>query len=754
MEKHDLEDVVYKKITISHVISLLKMYKVGCAEDKVIIRQLVNMFNDAQLNKEEVRNIIRESKNAAILLTPINEYICSEHLKTTLESINHEIIKCLSQIYTEFFDIFSKNKKIIAKDSNGNFVYESKDFSIILKDIFSNILHDKDNQLIEINEETISNMNSLLFIYNTLKPYLPESIYDASTNTVIRYADQIIKKISTTNFLQHINSDNETSIEEVCQTLSSRTLLGEDKLSKEDFKMLITKCSSVLYSSSKDKILALRDNINKYKDYLLEHTNNDEQFKEMIENNINFKTILAKSGVILAATPETQNANFYLLTGNSLKHTIDMTGYSINAITIEDYIKYGRMKVSIESEDLYNMLIKSPSIILSAFTPTRLFSIGKEFDEIFSKLFEENEINNPSRLNIKQFPIEQLVTGKNLKDLIEITPDKNKLDTNRDSRKNIIIQNIITLNRIMDGSQIFKIMQNNIKIFTLNPELLKIDIENLIQKNLDTPDNFNADVNEYVNQLIKDQTTKQTRRETNSTASASSKTAVTGLDIDNTFEVKTDYFKSPTEDLINKLDAEFLKLYSNFKYIETAIENMDLSTIRVKRSNLLKNISTIKELITYLGIIDKKLAKSYFQQLILCKNNCNEMIASCDKLLTENKKKNPIIQNGKAYHKAPGEGTLYDFIQRTKQFTTSIQDEESRSSAFNNLLEFEKSKKETIIQEHKNANIDRTNANQQLLESLPDYAAYSVAILELKKINQALSIEEESIIGDEDFVSE
>lgn len=743
MRKENLLASNPNEITNGFVTAILTAYKIAYAGNKTIVKQLVELFREANLDKDEVKTLIRNAKNASILLAADDEYISSAHLKNILETMDKKTIEALSQIYKDFFTTISENKKIIAKDKDGKNIYESKDFSVMLKNLFSNLLRDKNNNLRHINEEAISNMQSLMFIYKTLKPYLPDSIYDASTNTVIRYADEIVKKISTTNFLQHVDISDADTIKEICETLTNSTILGNDSLNQDEFKSLIVKTSTILYYSSKEKILALRENIENYKEYLLEHANSNKDFEDLISKNLTFKNIVAKAGKTLTTSPETQKANFLLLTGSNLGESVSKTNSTINGATPQDFLKYRKMKVDITPEDLYNLLVKSPST-LSAFNPTKLFTIGKEFDSILSDLFDQNEIQNPNRLNIDQFPIQDLVTGKNLKDLIEIIPSKNSSDPQSKNRKNTIAENILTLNKIMDGTQIFKIMQNNIKILTLDPSILKNDISKLISDNQEDHSNFDEQVNEYVNRLIKT-TSNQShthRDNANHKTQESSQISLDPLDTDDTFEVKTDYFITEEDIICNKINECFQKIYRAFNYIENNTDSNHQLVINSKANEIHRNIKTIKSLISRLTNLDPKLAKAFLHQLELCKVNCNNIIDNFNIKLKEIATKNPIIQNGKEYNKQPDEYSLYSFIQDSKKRTEFIEDEEQRNEAFKNLVEFEKSKKDIITKERRQANADRIDANERFVNSLPQYSALSVAINELNKILGTLNIDD------------
>lgn len=745
-------------ITSHYVNTLLRRYKIACAGNDEVIDQLAESFKQSGLDENAIERLVRYAKNASIILSKPGNYVSADNLKEVLDRVNIGLIESLSDVYSRFYNALDEQP--IAQDLEGNDVYESKGFSRSIRDIVSNIIPKYDKDIIVVNEKTIADMNMLAFIYSELKKYLPKSVYFADTNSVFRYTDEIVEKISSTKFLSHMNDEGQKAIREVCETLTSSGLLGNDSLTPENLNSLLNKTSSILYSSNKEKILALQENIAKYKDYLLGFVGSDKKFIDMINRNIDFKKVIDKSGIVLGTAPETQKANMLLYTGSNLDQAVQNSGVLMADKSKDGLAKFGAMKVSIEPEDLYNMLVTSPSIILSSFTPSKLYDIGNEFDQILTSMFEDNEIDNPSRLNMGQFPLEELVTGKNLKDLMYIVPDRHKFDPNQKHRRDVFIENILTLNTIMDGTQIFKIIQNNVRVLTKDPVILKTDIDNLIKANMSDPSEFDKQVNKYVNQLINQGSSGPVGGFGSITHTGASKKSES-IKVDDTFVIKTDYFDAKVDqiddqvdldgdDLVKKINDCFQRIYEKFKsindyfnYVEKSFANNQKPhsgfQVSIVRSHIVSNINQISKLILQLEKVDPKLARGFMQQLNLLKINCNNVSERCEQKMNEFNRNHPKLEYGKEYQKNVGNESLYQYIQRTKKGAKNIQNEEYRNSAMDNILEFERLSKGRIEQEFIDANADRINANKEYMQELPYYSIYAVTMQEMYKIENVLN---------------
>lgn len=756
-----MENIHQKNIDRGYVKYLLKKHRIGFAEDEKIAEDLITLFVNAKLDKVSADNLMKNAKNTAILLT--DGFVTTENLLDILTKTNINTIEAISKVYKEFMNVDEKATPI-GKNAKGKTVYENTGFSNALKEILGKHLEQQDSEVIEIKDSTIEDMNTLAYIYNTLRDYLPSSEFNAETQVVSRPAETAIRTIASGRFLEHINKENIGTIKEVCEILTSTDCLGEDALSSKELESLVSRCTSILYTSSKAKVVALKDNINNYKDYLLEKLQSDKAYEELIKENITFKKTLSRSGVILATPPDTQVGTYHLLTGKNLGEALELSGSSVCADSSEELMEYKKMKVHMDPKDLYNFLTNSPSMILSAFTPSTLCSINKEFNVVLTKLFNDNEITNPNRLNHKQFPLENLVNGKNLLDLLELIPDKNRKDPDKEERINGYTKNILTLSKVMDGTQIFKVMQNNIKIIAHNPEKLAEDIDKIINENQGDLEKLAEEINKYVNQKMPCKNKRVKTKDENTTDNSDkkrrtrrSKVPANLIDTTDDFDITVDIFdpnkttddsldvsatQNPTT-LINNIEECLENINKDLHTIQTYVKENKENTLRIRGNSIVKNINLLKQLIYKLSEFNPNLATSYVYRLNNFKNDCNTLMQDLNNAKSTIASENPTYQRGREYHKNPDNNikSVFNDIQTMKSHAKNLSSKELIAEFLNDSKKKEKAYKETIADEQKISNADRIILNQNFVDSLEGYSSYSVAVMQLNNIINALSAE-------------
>ncbi len=412
--------------------------------------------------RQEAKDFLARSRNASILMggdffsNPIQTI--TDVLKAT--DADENVIAQLDDVFLSYYRAYQD--KVV--DADGFKVPATRDISRFVKNVTERIestMDETNNLGVRFYREKVDKIVDVAYLYNSLLTHLPEAEYSATEKRVVRFADEILlNRVLDTEFFKTMDVKNASKI---VSTLASVEVLGADAFGKEDMRALLDKTASILNSSSAEKVAECHKVLNRFKNYLLGAARDDEEFKKAINDNVNMKKVVLKSGTVLATAPDVLNYNYELLTGESLskmylKYGDELFGnHGAGEDRHMEVAASGKMRINLTPYELYTVLVNSPSLMLNSLTPMRLNKVGQFYKQAIDAAMADGET---ARFKASNFPMEKLLNFNNIGDITALS-----LSMLNDKAAENFAKNMKTLNRALTGAQVFDVMQKNINLF-------------------------------------------------------------------------------------------------------------------------------------------------------------------------------------------------------------------------------------------------------------------------------------------------
>ena len=404
-------------------------------------------------------------------------------IKHILETQNKHTIDVLANAYLNFFtDYDNKTFEIKLNENGANYTKKATaGMTLFVQRIVKkliDIFDENAKQFIGFTEEKLAAIEDLSLLYQSLIKRLPDPELD-SANVVVRFADEIIEGLTDNKFFKAMEFD---TAKKVVETLTDKTLLGDNAFDKAEFKKLLSKTQSILAVSTKDQILTCQEILGNYRDYLFNLASDDEKFKAEINKKVTLKSLATKAGVILNTPTSTQQAIFKLLTGTTLGELQEEDDKAFFGVDQKYVDKYKNFKLNFKPYQLFTLLTQTPSYMLNTFTPARLYNMVRDLDNIFKKAL--SDIVETDKFEKSKFNIYNAIGYGNIVDILKTNVTALSSQKGQDN----FVNNIHNLYMVMGSEEIFKVVQNNILFFLQDSKEVNEKMTNIINDFYKTQD--------------------------------------------------------------------------------------------------------------------------------------------------------------------------------------------------------------------------------------------------------------------------
>ncbi|MBQ7453009.1 MAG: hypothetical protein IJS68_01935 [Clostridia bacterium] len=451
----------------------------------------VNFFRNRWMTVGDARELLKSAKRATILLNESIGKVRISHINETLHKYKGDTIERLSGIFGDFFDGYLNTKYgsyTIGERKLKTTTRLTEFMTEIIKKV--EIIFDKSNKSIErFTDEKLDYLTRFAMLYRTLAQELPTPRPNMETKEMERPADTLVAKLVENKFFEDLDF---RLAKDIVKALRSSELLGEDALTKEELDKLLNKTQSVLIASSDEKIQVCRDVVVEYHDYLMNLVQDDNKFKDMVNKNVTFKNLISKAGILLNVPVETQKATAMLVKGATIGDFISK--FPEFKVGKDEYEmrRIKDFKLNLTPYDLYEMLTSQTSETFQHITPRGIVAIADNYSKIIDEVFKDAP--QTARMNRADFPQGEFLNNKNLLFMLRQSSANVKMS----SRVKNIASNIRSLAMVMDGKQIFKIMQNNMAILYEDNAVLS----GLIKDAIKAADGNNAVLSTRINEIV------------------------------------------------------------------------------------------------------------------------------------------------------------------------------------------------------------------------------------------------------------
>jgi len=694
-------------------------------------------------NRHDIAEFVKEVKRASVVFND-EKYLSPEKFNQILGNLSDLEITMLGEAVQQFNCY--KNSTIEREDGSGEKVVVGEGIYDYIREVAGKVFTPKELSTCVIPYEKINQFFHLSELYWGLATEYLESPRLAPNGKVHRPADKIVSRLSGTYGLleQFTTGSAVESAFSVIDALQDRSILGSNVFSKAETEKLLNKNLSILTTSDPSRIEVANDVIRALQGGLKVMSQGDEEFENLVQDNCTLKKLALKSASFLSSNSDSLLETFELLIGRRIKDAVSYeTACSKKYIANE---KYADMYINTNELNVYHLVTQTP-FILSELNSNKMFTIGKYFDEVIDNVFTDEKGNKllSTSQNFKRsdFDVNTFLTGNNIATMMYLA--SNVKTPESEAGKARQAENIKFLSSIMDGKNVFKIMQNNMSIINMDSNMLKLDIEELFNRYGQDNDLLSNKINEYL----------QVRHSLNPTSTRKMRTEhsdnidMTGVstsinDIDNPysdFHIKLGHWltKKPTiSQVIAGLDfdgcIEMLNGYLDRLDEYVNPDENNVSSIRLAIMNSKKVLDRADSLIA--ENVDADVASSQRIELDKIRNAFKMLNVKLKEQINSYDYDVPYMDyvRGKKVHTQVNpqekEGTLAYFINKAKAEAEKIVDNNYRRVAINNLseLEYHRGAEWEIANENRRANSDRMDRYNYAVTSLEPYANLRVAI--------------------------
>lgn len=722
-------------------------------------------------NRHDIAEFVKDVKNAAVVFND-EKYLSPEKFNQILGNLSDLEITMLSEAVQQFNCY--KNSTIEREDGSGEKIVVGEGIYDYIREVAGKVFTPKELSTCVIPYEKVNQFFHLSELYVGLATKYLESPRLAPNGKVHRPADKIVSRLSGTYGLldQFTTGSAVENSFDVIETLQDARILGDNvgsdllrsihnedivegnAFTKVETEKLLNKNLSILLTSDANKIKVAQSVLLCLSGVLRSMAQGDEEFVQLVDENINLKKLALKSASFLGASSDSLLETFELLIGRIVKDSVSADTASSKKYKANE--RYADMRISTNELSVYHLVTQTP-FILSELNSNKMFTIGKYFDEVIDNVFTDEKGNKllSTSQNFKRsdFDVNTFLTGNNIATMMYLA--SNVKTPESEAGKARQAENIKFLSSIMDGKNVFKIMKNNMSIINMDSNMLKLDIEELFNRYGQDNDLLSNKINEYL----------QVRHSLNPTSTRKMRTEhsdnidMTGVstsinDIDNpysNFHIKLGHWltKKPTiSQVIAGLDFDgciemlngYLDRLDEYTMLGGEDDNMvaldnNVSAIRLAIINSKKVIARAEEIIN--GCENVELVDNQRTQLNKIRNAFSILAVKCKGMLGGDPYNNSYMDfvRGKRVHKQVNpkeiEGTLSYFLEKARAEAEKIRHIGDKESVMRTLDNIDGNQYD-MHNENFAANKDRIDRYDYAMYFADNYANLRVAADEIE----------------------
>lgn len=495
------------------------------AKYKDCIKMLCQKFNNSNLSKEEISNILYGAK-ALIRLEKmrLDEYVVidfsadenfKEYIRSILESEDFKIFKEIEGAERKFKQ-YSRNNGI-----------EYHGLTRIMSDFWNQSKNIYMDQVRKSSLDMKGYVDKCVEIYNTMAVLF---------YTVQKYTDDYQTDLQkfTKSFLSDLFENNQRIKEELVKSnnsiansfenfLNQLTDVKDERLkfSAKEIRDLLGKMKSIVVSGTAGKWKAVSEALEEHIDALATKYN-DESFK-----NYSAKTLLLRAGSVIESNPHSIRVLSNLLRGKTMRSAIDgitttnnKKRYIRNLSMAKEYVLsniFPELQIQGINKETNEYILKNSATMFYRMTTGTIYDALNNIMTCLCRAYGEDtdavDLNNNNIwtltsmkkfLQLKGINMDEMLTKDNITEvfagrpLLSSSSKREKYNKVKTRYSESLIENVKLFNNIVSSKDIQKVLQHNFSFFMQDPNILLGKVQE-IAKTSKTFENFKSKIEEMLN---------------------------------------------------------------------------------------------------------------------------------------------------------------------------------------------------------------------------------------------------------------
>jgi len=478
-------------------------------------KKLLNMHKYRNLDSETEYNLYNFFVNRGLDFFQASAYLNGAKKRAIISSENEKLIRLnlldLISQYSSQADI-ELFKRIHEIDGKFKEVYRNAKIKHpntdkVIKAVNKAIKSRSDaftHELREFTEAELEKMWNVACIYNTINNKLNKNGENFETDAII--GQGFAKSIEKNQKLK-LDSQLVADVEGLLESLTSKTdnLPDDEIFTAIEVQRLLKRTTSLLYSTDKIKATQVREVLKSYLMQLNTLAESRPETKEFL-NKTTAKAVVLKAGTILSRTPELISEGLDLMMEKNVQQIMETRQENSKSVRDKQKRELRELmpNLKIQGFDLDThvyMIQKKTSLIASLNLLTVAKSANQLIDGLSSGLIEgANELSTKEKiekLGDMGINSEDLLHADNVFDLTLSDP------LALEEKQLSFSGNVKTLSQILSTKDIQKIVRHNLGLLCQDPEWVKNEINEILNKNRNDRSGLKEELEKFVNTQYK-----------------------------------------------------------------------------------------------------------------------------------------------------------------------------------------------------------------------------------------------------------